>query len=356
MLKTSLTDLAREIERRQAGKVDYVADSRELETISLNHGVGLRVKTDTSEFGNPLLMSKNARRQLTTRIGIPAKYGDLMAEHAPDLFVQNANHWLGDRKERRMVRTLFGEVRAILSDRYQRIDHDQVAEAVLPVLMETPGLEIVSCEITEKKMYIKATTALVTGEVRKGDIVQAGVSISNSEVGSGAMLVEPFLWRLVCLNGMRINDAKFRKQHVGGRVDTGDELYRLMSAETVASDDKTIMLKTRDVVRAALDSVVFDTCLGRMKRAADDSTKLEGDPVRAIEVLANKVGLADPERGTVLRRLIDGGDLSQWGMANAVTAAAHDTEDYDRATDLQKLGGEVIDLTAQEWEEVKAAA
>ena len=34
-----------------------------------------------------------------------------------------------------MVRTLDGKARAFLSDRYHRIDNEQIAEAVLPVLL-----------------------------------------------------------------------------------------------------------------------------------------------------------------------------------------------------------------------------
>lgn len=37
-------------------------------------------------------------------------------------------------------------------------------------------------------------------EVRKGDIVQAGVMISNSEVGLGAVSIQPLVYRLVCTN------------------------------------------------------------------------------------------------------------------------------------------------------------
>ena len=39
-----------------------------------------------------------------------------------------------------MVRTLDGEARALLSDRYHRIDNEEIAEMVLPVLMEIEGL------------------------------------------------------------------------------------------------------------------------------------------------------------------------------------------------------------------------
>ena len=48
-----------------------------------------------------------------------------------------------------------------------------------------------------------------------GDIVQAGVMISNSEVGLGAVSIQPLVYRLVCTNGMIVNDMGERRHHVG---------------------------------------------------------------------------------------------------------------------------------------------
>jgi hypothetical protein len=36
-------------------------------------------------------------------------------------------------------------------------------------------------------MYIKAICPRIQAEVKKGDIVQAGIAISNSEVGMGSV-------------------------------------------------------------------------------------------------------------------------------------------------------------------------
>ena len=41
----------------------------------------------------------------------------------------------------------------------------------------------------------------------------------------------------------------------------------------------------------------------------------------------------------MLRHLIEGGDLSAYGLVNAVTHFAQDVDDYDRATEFEALGG-----------------
>jgi hypothetical protein len=36
--------------------------------------------------------------------------------------------------------------------------------------------------------------------------------------------------------------------------------------------------------------------------------------------------------------------LSQWGLVNAITRTSQDVTDYDRATELERLGGVVLDM------------
>ena len=73
-------------------------------------------------------------------------------------------------------------------------------------------------------------------------------------------------------------------------------------------------------------------------------------------LMGNKLNLNQGEQSDVLRHLIEGGDLSRWGLANAVTRSSHDVKDYDRATELERVGGKVIDLATSEWQQVAEAA
>jgi hypothetical protein len=76
---------------------------------------------------------------------------------------------------------------------------------------------------------------------------------------------------------------------------------------------------------------------------------LTGDPVKTVEVLASRYDLTDTERSGVLRHLITQGDLSGYGLVNAVTHFSQEVEDYDRATDFEVLGGKLIELPTEEW-------
>lgn len=119
------------------------------------------------------------------------------------------------------------------------------------------------------------------------------------------------------------------------------------------ADDKAFYLKVRDIVRGALSETVFRRIVGQMREAA--GTRLDADPVQAVEVLSHKHGLNGDEQKGILRHLIEGGDLSLWGMANAVTRQSQNVESYDRATELEALGGSIITLARSEYRELLAA-
>jgi len=66
--------------------------------------------------------------------------------------------------------------------------------------------------------------------------------------------------------------------------------------------------------------------------------------------------LTESEGDSILQHLIRGGDLSQYGLMNAVTRTAEDAASYDRATELEAMGQRVVDLAANEWRQIAEAA
>ena len=52
--------------------------------------------------------------------------------------------------------------------------------------------------------------------------------------------------------------------------------------------------------------------------------------------------------------LIEGGDLSLYGLSNAVTRYSQDVESYDRATALEGLGWQIATMGKNKWKEINA--
>lgn len=361
----SIHELAAELARQAEQKADYVTDTREATLLTPRAEEGTYIDTAgyvrdgdaAPELSLPTLgefpLTTHAQRQVAERLGIPFKLWERFRLNHPDLLDHNVNALFRREPERRMIRTLDGKARAFLSDRYRRLDNDQVAEHLLPVLGEIPDVRFASADVTDRHLYIKAVAPRVQGEIKTGDVVQAGVVIRNSEVGSGSLSVQPMVYRLICQNGMIATTAT-RHYHIGRQVGTNDASYEVFRDETMQADDKALLMKVADVTRAAVDETVFQGLIASMREAADGPPMLQ--PVAGVERLAKKLDLAESEGQSVLRHLIEGGDLTAWGALNAVTRASQDVEDYERATQLEAAGGRVLAMAGTaEWREVVAA-
>jgi hypothetical protein len=331
---------------RQADtKRDFIADTRKLEMTTVavadmpaDTDIAKLIDTPqiTIDGDERFPINTNAHRQIGDRVGIPAKYYRKMVEGHAALLAKNVNHWFQQNPERRMIRTMDGTARAFLSERYRPLDNYDIAQRLLPKLQDAQA-EVVSCQITDTKFYIKAFTDRVQGEVGVGDVVRAGAMISNSEVGRGSLQICPVIERLVCKNGMVVADAGMKKYHVGRGDDNGDgEFFR---DATRQADDTAFWMKAEDTLTAVLEQKTFDRILDKFKEASQIEI---GDPIKAVEVVAKKLNLTETENHDVLKHLVGGGDLSSWGLANAITRCAEDSEDYDRATEMEGMGWNVV--------------
>lgn len=348
--------MAAELDRQSKVKRDFISPTEQLEVEIVNDKTTIGGKADVQLKVNghgSFDVNELGHEQIASRVGIPQKYYDRMRADQPELMAVNINTWFKKEPEKRMVRTLDGKVRAFLSDRYRPLDNFDLAEVAFNSLTQ-PGMKVESTQLTERRLYIKAVTDRITFEVKKGDVVQAGIVISNSEVGCGSVKVEPLVFRLVCANGMIANDHAMKKYHVGRSGSEGDFATEFFKSETRLADDKAFWMKVRDVIEGSFRKDVFEKIVQRMQFAATE--KIIGNIEGAIEVTQKQFGLNDEERSGVLRHLIEGADLSQWGLVNAITRTAQDVPDYDRSTELERIGGTVLELPRTSWKEIAQAA
>lgn len=351
----TIDKLAVELTRRQQTKHDLIVDTRRIGFYAMPSGTSL-VTVDGAEDLTPwqqdvdgnqvqgFVVNDYAHGQISDRLGIPKRYYDRMRGTAHDLLQENVRHWLTNDPKRQMVRTLDGNVRAFLSDRYRRLDDFDLMEHLLPTFAEIDGLTFQVAALTDTRLHIRALLPRIEREVKVGDTVQAGIEIKNSEVGAGALTISPFVWRLICLNGMVMPTA-VRRNHVGGRIEE-DDLGRYRS-ETIAQDDKAFFMKVADVVRSTLTEVAFDEIVAKLREAATGERIVA--PAAATERLAKTYDLGEGEQQSVLAHLASGGDLSRWGMVNAITAAAKDADGWDRLSEMEAIGGTLATIPETDW-------
>lgn len=362
----SLQDLAARLDQIKGAKNDMLIDTRgvKLETVPSGRHLVANVM-DKEEF----VVQPHALRQIGDRLKIPAKFADRLRNDHPDILCDTVNTLFQREPERRLFRTLNTDLRAFMSDGYRIMDNYDLAQAVLPVLIDQ-GAEVTSCDVTDKKMYIKAIRPDLEAEFGPpegtyiGDgghtlfieKVQAGITISNSEVGCGGLNVQPSIFTKRCTNYASWNDSNYRKVHLGKRA-TGDSeamIWEVMSDATKELSDQALWSQVRDFTVAAMDGTIFHKIVERLQAAR--GVPIEGDPVKFIEKVTDQFQLSQDERGGVLQHLIQGGDLSKYGLHAAVTRTASDLDSYDRATELEQLGATIIDLPKTQWQSLQIAA
>jgi len=356
----TLTELAAELTRQQDAKHDYIADTDVL-SISPDEGcTKLRIGDQELEA------TDNCHRQIGTHVGIPAKYYDRLRNEAPDLLAENVNHWFKANPAKRLVRTLDGKARAFLSDRYRCLDNFDLANAILPVIQESKA-EIVSCDVTERKFYLKAIIPDIKVEIPPAgkenfvwgeghtqiDVLQPGVSVTNSETGFGALAAVPLSHTVHCSNLAVWSEGQIRRTHLGkAHVDSADSnISEIFSDETKKLSDRALFAQLGDVVRASLSGELFDRIVEQIR--ASRGLIIERPKSEIIEIVQEKFALTDDEGKSVLDHLVEG---SAYGLSNAITRAAEDASCYDRASELERVGAKIIELPRNQWQELAVAA
>ena len=114
----------------------------------------------------------------------------------------------------------------------------------------------------------------------------------------------------------------------------------LMDAKERRDNNCTFFMKVQDTLKTVVDGTLFQLSVDKLRQAKQ--LPAGNNPVQTVEVLADRYLLNQSERGSILRHFISSGDCSQYGLINAVTRASQDIEDYGRATELERLGGELL--------------
>lgn len=360
MLKgKSIVELAQELTRINETKKDFIVPTESLKAQVVENNVKLSFEGDSSKiFG----VNDWAASQLASYTDIPKQYFDRIKKENPSLLADSINHGLNivsknNNRESRLVRTLDGDIRGLLSSRYRILDSHDMLEAVFPV-MQANNMQIVSSEITEKRLFIKALSPKLQGEITKGDVVQHGIVISTSDVGAGSVRVEPLIFRLVCENGL-ISNTAMKKYHVG-KNQAEDNIRELLSDRTKDMTDQAFWAQVQDIVLASLKPENFQREIDRLRVAAN--MKIENfDLPRVVELTMKATGVTgEQKKNSILAALASGNEgagLTQWGLINSFTRAAYDSKNsYEESIELERAAGNILELSDKDWRLISAAA
>ena len=369
-----IQDLWKELDRQNKAKRDFVADTRavavrpvavkERETLQIPTALEMQINEDFYP------VSRHALRQIGEKIKIPAKYVDRLAADHPDMLAYNVNALFSREPKNQMVRTLDGNVRAFLSDRFRPLDNHDLAMAVIPHLHKANAV-IESAEVTDQRLYIKASLPELVAELEPPpgavmgeghqiffETVKGGVCVRNSEVGLGKLEILPSTFTKRCTNYATFPAEGFGKIHLGSKIGSDGETnaWEYFTDSTKEKSDAAVWAQVNDLCAAAMDGRIFEKIVEDLKRAQSDKLDPGSNIPKIVEVTAKKFGMTKDDESGVLFELIQAGDLSRYGLHAAVTRYSNDVADYDKASELELVGGKIIELPKNQWSEIARAA
>lgn len=164
------------------------------------------------------------------------------------LMASNLNYWqekLAKRSphERWFVRSYKSQARAVLSQKYTRVNGSEVLKAMIDVIGTTPH-KLVRPYIDPDYIHVKITVA-------DTDNYAIGCYVCNGETGNYQMKVAPFIQRHSCTNSIIYQDGGWEHKHiyissgevfafVKGRVGAALKLSAEMIDAVVRAEAETI--------------------------------------------------------------------------------------------------------------------
>lgn len=309
--------------------------------------------------------------QLSSLLDIPVRYIKKLRNENKGLLDINLNELADteDEGKKVLIRLLFGTdsnhpgtsgvVRAILSDKYRVYDN---LDTVLSVLagMHEAGLgpeAIQRVDLSDNRLYIHVSAPgveVMAREMMKGyrspfidrpgeelPLVRAGIVFTNSEVGSGAFKITPEAVFLRCMNGWTIEADKFRKIHLGSKLEEGRIDW---SDETRANANALVKSQVKDAVATFLSKEYLESVVAELEK--DAGVELES-PEQTIKVVAKELMYTKAEADSILSMFVKGGQMTSGGIGQAVTAASQLIEDVDRAYDFNSSAIRAMKLAAK---------
>ena len=331
---------------------DYLAPVTSLQFRRDGERVALHLRDGyggvTYAGANPIVdafrLHDHAQGQIADKLGVPPNYlKNLMAgkDWQKNLSIDIMNtHGANIARERVLVRTVEGEVRGFLSDKYRRLNSMEIfvaflmaAQAANNVLVdahsgETKGfLEVINPNIIEFDTPLNGRNYAVIG-----------ARIRNSDFGDGALEVYQFLMMVRCMNGV-VGNSMLKEFHLGGRIPDNIAI----SEDTYKKDTIAKAALVTDIMKSLYAPDNTTAMIERIQGAS----AIPVDLVKEVERLP-KLGLTLGESEAVGKVLMENnpengleGSATLWKLVQGLTSVARDSKP-ERKRELELIAGNML--------------
>jgi len=359
-----------ELQRQAKAYKDYVVTNQSIAlVIDSEFGLALRFTVAGKQYNLPI--SKRGYDQIIAWVGLRKdsklykrlRWGtgeQKRASKESDRFWQTYSNLVNDHfrliRGKKLVRTLQrpdGEwyVRAILSDKYKIIPNDQLFMCAAEKIKAVKA-EIWDARLSEDAFYLYAVAPGITAQVRTdrpfgdgrirwagdaGDIVNAAIMLRNSETGQGGCEVCPAIITKVT-GSYLVRQNALSVRHLGKAHVTD----ALLSASTIRKQNSLVFDKVKDYVNSTFTEDAFQEFVAKVQDATQDEL---ADPLAAADAVRAVYELSTTHRDSILKWLMDTGDRSRYGLAQAVAREAHDNAELnaDEAVHLERVSSDLVE-------------
>lgn len=240
------------------------------------------------------------------------------------------------RDVRHLIRSVDGEVRGILSNKYRRLNSHNLLETFVKVTTGL-GAKVIHAHHLDTKWGFKVALPILFEPI-PNEVMMLGMVLESSDFGDGAVSMRCFLCRLWCTN-LAIREEGYREVHLGKRlpddVSLSERTYKLQTEATCSA--------MQDIVENSLSPEKVASEMEAIRQAAENSI----DVKKALHSYQNR--LSKDETGQI-GEAFNGPDIvllpqgnTSWRLSNAISLVAGQTEDQRRRIELQQIAGDAMD-------------
>lgn len=312
---------------------------------------GLRVVWHDAKTGTDVeqRIHRHALGQLAGKAGLPAGFiseleaspeawrKDLAAEILNKHFHERRSDRAEDAAGKRfLVRSINGQARGFLSDKYRRIDSRPTLGAFVE---ECQNVGAVPYEgiVSDVRVSLRALLPVVFEPI-PGEVLCFGAEWGNSDFGAAKHWMRVFMLRLWCLNGATMDDV-LAQVHSGGRLGETIEY----SQRTMDLDTRANVSALRDVVRSSLGPAQIDANIALIKQASEQKVEWKnkaGSLVQRLTKGEQKL-VKDAFESQDVVNLPAG--KSTYRLSNALSwVANHEDVAPERRIELQREAGAML--------------
>ena len=307
---------------------DYMVRKANTHNIRFNETAGITFISEEDNYDiKNFPISRYALGQLSTKIGVPARYIEKCIDSGRiDLAQDNVNSWFEDYNKDLFIREYNGGIRGVLSSRYSVCDSHDILEVVNDAV-DLSKYKVKGSYLNEERLHVR----LIGTEMLPidGEDLFAGLFIDSSDVGRSILTVKFGIYKQVCTNGLviaRAGGTLFEQKHIGI---TSEEFH-----EGLVASLKNVDLLTEHAVE----------WVQRAKNRYNHwsvETEHPEDIEEFVAYIRQQTNLSDDSAHKVISLMQTKYEDTRWGLINGITEVAQDFT-LERRLELERIAGNIL--------------